>query len=88
MAARFQSEFYDIDGQKFKLTIHDDNYSGAAVEQTLDGAVPGFELAYESEPDQPYQGIIASTLTAHLVNNGGALTPGCRASHLSLEKMM
>ena len=38
MAARFQSEFYDIDGQKYKLTIHDDNYSGAAVEQTLDGS--------------------------------------------------
>ena len=35
-------------------------------------AVPGFELAYESEPDRPYQGIVAGTLTAHLVNNGGA----------------
>lgn len=72
MAARFQSSWYDIDGQQYRLTIHDDNYAGASVEQTLEGAVPGFELVYESEDDQPYQGIIASTLTFHLVNEGGS----------------
>ena len=72
MAARFQADWFDIDGTAFRITIFDDAYTGESVEQTLDGAVPGFELAYESDVDQPYQGIIASTCTFHLVNKGGA----------------
>ena len=72
MAARFNSTWFDSEGQEYRVTIYDDSYSGASVEQTLDGALPGFELVYEQEPDKPFQGIIPSTLTAHLMNKGGA----------------
>lgn len=72
MAKRFTAEFDDIDGQEYRINIFDDNYAGASVEQDLTCAVPGFDLSYESEPDQPYQGIISSTLTCHLINDGGA----------------
>ena len=72
MAKRFTAEFDDIDGQEYRISIFDDNYAGASVEQDLTCAVPGFDLSYEGEPDQPYQGIISSTLTCHLINDGGA----------------
>ena len=72
MSARFQSTWFDIDGQEYRIKIHDDAYSSPAVEQTLDGALPGFTLDYESDVDQPYQGIIASTCSIYLINNGGA----------------
>lgn len=72
MAVRFTSTWFDVDGEEFKISIFDDAYTDGSVEQTLRGATPGFELSYESEADQPYQGIIASTLTVHLVNEGGA----------------
>lgn len=72
MAKRFTAEFKDTEGQQFRLNIFDDDYSGADVEATLTVARPGFELTYESEPDAPYQGIISSSLTAFLVNEGGS----------------
>lgn len=72
MAKRFTAEFKDIEGQEFRLNIFDNDYSGADVEATLTVARPGFELTYESEPDAPYQGIISSSLTAYLVNEGGS----------------
>lgn len=72
MAKRFEAEFRDTDGDYFRLNIFDDAYAGSDVEATLTVARPGFELVYESEPDQPFQGIISSSLTAYLVNEGGS----------------
>ena len=42
------------------------------MEQELRCGLPGFELSYESETDQPYQGIIASTLSVYFINEGGS----------------
>lgn len=72
MARRFTSEWFDESGQEFQIDIFDDNYTDSAVEQELRCGLPGFELSYESETDQPYQGIIASTLSVFFINEGGS----------------
>jgi len=69
MAIRFFSDFQNDVGDKFRINIHDTDFSLTASELTA--SVPGFMLSYEGNNQEQYQPIIPSKLEFTLYNEGG-----------------
>lgn len=65
-AIRYQTNFINIDGIEFQISIFDKSYSGAIVSD-FETDVNGFELKYDSGTDDNYSPIIGSELTLNIV---------------------
>jgi hypothetical protein len=65
-AIRYQTNFFNIDGIEFQISIFDKSYSGAIVSD-FETDNNGFELKYDSGTDDNYSPIIGSELTLNIV---------------------
>jgi hypothetical protein len=69
MALRFEASYFDIKGQKWRVEIHDTNFSGTASEIRLSGE--GFATKWEGSEETLYSGIMPSSTTLEVINEGG-----------------
>jgi hypothetical protein len=65
-AIRYQTNFINIDGIEFQISIFDKSYSGSIVSD-FETDSNGFELKYDSGTDDNYSPIIGSELTLNIV---------------------
>ena len=65
-AIRYQTNFINIDGIEFQISIFDKSYSGSIVSD-FETDANGFELKYDSGTDDNYSPIIGSELTLNIV---------------------
>lgn len=65
-AIRYQTNFINIDGIEFQISIFDKSYSGSIV-SNFETDSNGFELKYDSGSEDNYSPIIGSELTLNII---------------------
>ena len=65
-AIRYQTNFINIDGIEFQISIFDKSYSGSIVSD-FETDSNGFELKYDSGSEDNYSPIIGSELTLNII---------------------
>ncbi len=65
-AIRYQTNFINIDGIEFQISIFDKSYSGSIVSD-FETDANGFEIKYDSGSEDNYSPIIGSELTLNII---------------------
>lgn len=69
MAERFNCDFYDVEGIRWRVLIFDANHTGTSEAIRLTGE--GFSTRWEGDETIAYSGIMPSSTTLEVANEGG-----------------